>query len=131
MLDFSKLQVARSRQTSNGKLLGETDKSEEIDSKLASLTQQIEWLGNEIIAAEQLDRKEYIKQLKLLKYSVQSMERLYTKLLLATIGTAIFTVFGWCAVLHRQPESNKSQRNPAGVAFTKPITDATSSLIRE
>jgi RNA-binding protein YhbY len=118
MLDFSKSQVSRSRQTSNGKLLGETDKLEAIDSQLASLTQQVECLGSEIIAAEQLDRKEYIKQLKLLRYSVQSMERIYTKLLLATLGTAVFTVFGWCVVLHRKTESNKSQYNPAAVAFT-------------
>ncbi|MCU0543433.1 MAG: hypothetical protein MUE44_14865 [Oscillatoriaceae cyanobacterium Prado104] len=118
MLDFSKLQAARSRQTSNGKLLGETDKLEAIDSQLASLSQKVECLGSEIIAAEQLDRKEYIKQLKLLKCSVESMERLYTKLLLATLGTAVFTVFGWCVVLHRKPESNKSQYNPAAVAFT-------------
>ncbi|NJK77059.1 MAG: hypothetical protein HC942_27770 [Microcoleus sp. SU_5_6] len=131
MVDFSKFKAARSQQTSNGKLLGETDKFETIDSQLATLTQQVECLGTEIIAAEQLDRKEYINQLKLLKYSVQSMERLYFKLLLATLGTAVFTVFGWCVVLYRQPESNKSQYHPAAVALLNRNLDRVRSIDRQ
>jgi hypothetical protein len=70
MVDLSQLKTVHPRQTINGKLVGEADRLEDVNSQLKDLTQQVEYLGTEIIAAEQRDRKEYINQLKVLKSSV-------------------------------------------------------------
>jgi len=119
MVDLSQLKTVHPRQTINGKLVGEADRLEDVNSQLKDLTQKIEYLGTEIIAAEQRDRKEYINQLKVLKLSVQRIEQFYCKLLFASLATvAVLTISCLWMGITRQPNSNKSQHNSAFVAFT-------------
>lgn len=119
MVDLSQLKTVHPRQTINGKLVGEADRLEDVNSQLKDLTQKIEYLGTEIIAAEQRDRKEYINQLKVLKLSVQRIEQFYCKLLFASLATvAVLTICCLWMGITRQPNSNKSQHNSAFVAFT-------------
>jgi len=119
MVDLSQLKTVHPRQTINGKLVGEADRLEDVNSQLKDLTQKIEYLGTEIIAAEQRDRKEYINQLKVLKLSVQRIEQFYCKLLFASRATvAVLTISCLWMGITRQPNSNKSQHNSAFVAFT-------------
>lgn len=119
MVDLSQLKTVHPRQTINGKLVGEADRLEDVNSQLKDLTQQVEYLGTEIIAAEQRDRKEYINQLKVLKLSVQRIEQFYCKLLFASRATvAVLTISCLWMGITRQPNSNKSQHNSAFVAFT-------------
>lgn len=111
-------------QTINGKLVVlETDDLEDVTSLIADLIQQMEHLETEIIAAEQRDRKEYINQLKLLKLSVQNMERLYRKLLFASLATAAFsTILCLWIGLARRSDPNQSQHNTAGAAAITPVS---------
>lgn len=119
MVDLSQLKTVHPRRTINGKLVGEADRLEDVNSQLKDLTQQVEYLGTEIIAAEQRDRKEYINQLKVLKLSVQRIEQFYCKLLFASRATvAVLTISCLWMGITRQPNSNKSQHNSAAVAFT-------------
>ncbi len=119
MVDLSQLKTVHPRQTINGKLVGEADRLEDVNSQLKDLTQQVEYLGTEIIAAEQRDRKEYINQLKVLKLSVQRIEQFYCKLLFASLATvAVLTICCLWMGITRQPNSNKSPHNSAAVAFT-------------
>lgn len=117
---LTKINTDQPRQTINGKLVvGETDRLEDVNSQLTDLSQQLEYLGTDIIAAEQRDRKEYINQLKVLKLSVQRMEQVYCKLLFASLATvALLTICCLWMGITRQPNSNKSQHNSAAVAFT-------------
>ncbi|MGB7891111.1 MAG: hypothetical protein WCF82_04190 [Microcoleus sp.] len=119
MVDLNQLKTVHPRQTINGKLVGESERLEEVNSQLKNLTQQIEYLGTEIIAAEQRDRKEYINQLKVLKSSVQRIEQFYCKLLFASLATVAVLIICclWMGIT-RQPNSNKSQHNSAAIAFT-------------
>lgn len=121
---FTKSNTDQPRQTINGKLVvKEADRLEDVNSQLIDLSQQLEHLGTEIIAAEQRDRKEYINQLKVLKSSVQNIEQLYTRLLFASIATAaVFTILLLWMGLTRQPNSHKSQHNTTAVAFTFTIS---------
>ena len=119
IVDLSQLKTVHPRRTINGKLVGEADRLEDVNSQLKDLTQKIEYLGTEIIAAEQRDRKEYINQLKVLKLSVQRIEQFYCKLLFASRATvAVLTISCLWMGITRQPNSNKSQHNSAFVAFT-------------
>lgn len=121
---FTKINTDQPRQTINGKLVvAETNRLEDINSQLTDLSQQLEYLGTEIIAAEQLDRKEYINQLKALKLSVQRMEQVYCKLLFASLATiALLTISClWMSITH-QPNSNKSQHNTANTTAITPAS---------
>lgn len=119
-VDFSHLKTAQPRPTINGKLVGEANRLEQIDSRLQDLTQQIECLGTEIVADEQRDRKEYINQLKALKLSVQRMEQFYGKWLSLSLATvAVLTISCLWMGINRQQNSNKSQHNSAAVAVLK------------
>ncbi|PSB53916.1 hypothetical protein C7B67_00935 [filamentous cyanobacterium Phorm 6] len=115
---FTKINTDQPRQTINGKLVvEETNRLEYVNSQLTDLSQQLEYLGTEIIAAEQLDRKEYINQLKALKLSVQRMEQVYCKLLFVSLtSVAVLTISCLWMGITRQPNSNKSQHNTAAVA---------------
>jgi DNA repair exonuclease SbcCD ATPase subunit len=120
---FSKLKTDQPRQTINGKLVGEANRLEQIDSRIQDLTQQIEYLGAEIIAAEQRDRKEYINQLKVLKLSVQNLEQLYRKLLFVCLAPVVLlTVLCLSIGLTARSEANKSQHNTAGATAITPAS---------
>ena len=74
-VEFRKNKTYQLRPIINGKLVvGETNRLEEFNDQLTELSQQLEYLGTEIVVAEQRDRKEYINQLKMLKLSVQRIE---------------------------------------------------------
>ena len=74
-VEFRKNKTYQLRLIINGKLVvGETNRLEEFNDQLTELSQQLEYLGTEIVVAEQRDRKEYINQLKMLKLSVQRIE---------------------------------------------------------
>lgn len=118
-VEFRENKTYQLRPIINGKLVvGETNRLEEFNDQLTELSQQLEYLGTEIVVAEQRDRKEYINQLKMLKLSVQRIEQLYSKLLFASLATAaVLTILLLWMGLTRQPNSNKSQHNAAAVAF--------------
>jgi hypothetical protein len=121
---FNKSQFFHHPQTINGKMVvRETDNLENVNSQIADLIQQVEHLETEIVAAEQRDRKEYINQLKLLKLSVQNLERLYRKFLFASLATAAFsTILCLWIGLARRSEPNQSQHNTAGAAAITPVS---------
>jgi len=108
-------------QTINGKLVVQRSKEFDfVNSQLEELSQHLEYLQINVVAAEQQDRKEYINQIKRLKASVQRLERLYNRLLfvILTIAT-IFPILGvWMAVTY-QPVTNQSQRHISPIALGK------------
>ncbi len=121
--------------TVNGKLvILSTDRIKDIDDQLKDVIKQLKSLEIERIAAEQRDRKEYINQLKLLKYSVKNIEHLYRKLLVITITiSTISTVLSSLSVvegskarastsfpeLSRRVESQNTNRSLSGVEGPK------------
>lgn len=106
-------------QTLNGKLVvPEPNEFPYINQQMKDFTQQLEQIELQVVTAQQLDRREYINQLKILKLSVQNLEQLYKQLLSTTIlSTVIFVIFFfWLAVI-RQPSCNKSQANNSVVTW--------------
>lgn len=106
-------------QTLNGKLVvPDPNQFPYINQQMEDFTQQLEQIELQVVTAQQLDRREYINQLKILKLSVQNLEQLYKQLLSTTIlSTVILAVlFFWLAVM-RQPSCNKSQANNSVVTW--------------
>lgn len=106
-------------QTMNGKLVvPDLNQFPYINQQMADFTQQLEQIELQVVTAQQLDRREYINQLKILKLSVQNLEQLYKQLLSTTIISTVIlaALFFWLAVM-RQPSCNKSQANNSVVTW--------------
>ncbi len=108
-------------QTINGKLIVQQSKEFElVNSQLGELSQHLELLELNVVAAEQKDRKEYMNQLKRLKASVQKLEQLYHQLLLVMIIlTATITILSVWMALTCQTSVHKSQLKTAAIALIK------------
>ena len=115
MLAFNHPELPQPRQTINGKLVvQDPNQFDYINLQMESFAQQLEEIELQVVTAQQQDRREYINQLKILKGSVQNLERSYRQLLSATIVAAvIFAILLFYFGVSRQPSYHKSQpHNP-------------------
>lgn len=92
----------------NGKLVVQTSKELQVNSQLVEVSKKLDNLELNIIAAEKVDRKEYINQLKKLKISVQKLENLYLQLFCVMVIFGISSTF-LLILLNYQIFTQKSQ----------------------
>lgn len=120
MLASSQLTYPQTIQTINGKLVvSDPNEFNCLNIQIENIAQQLEQIELEVVTAQQQDRREYVNQLKILKASVQNLERSYNQLLYTTIitGVVLTALLIWLGLIRQPSCNNKAQLTTTVVAL--------------